>query len=130
MIDKTESSRAVLTAEMKIQQEKVLGVLYTLLGVFGVLAGCWIYSQDPDACTRLTVGGYRWVFFFFIAGFIVFCIDIVFGISIALRRPWTRRLPGYAVSIVNLVTLFPVGTLLGIWSLCWQNRKPNGINVS
>jgi len=108
---------------MKHREEILLGTLYALFGLFGILAGSRIYSQDPDAWRRLVASGYGWVFALFVAGFLLSCINALFGISIALRRPWTRKLAGYAVSIVNLVALFPLGTLLGILSLCWQMKR-------
>jgi hypothetical protein len=106
---------------------KVLGVLYVLLSVFGLLAALFMalafgtasgivgVNADPhDAAIALPIIG--------LAGtaLVTFLVAVslpglIAGVGILKMRPWGRIL-GIVVAIVNLIHV-PIGTAVGIYGL-------------
>ncbi len=98
---------------------KVLGWLYIVLGVLGVLTGVTVLvillgtgllTGDRDAMTILTIVGT-------IVAFITTLVSapgIVVGIGLLKFRPWARVL-ALIVGFLNLFG-FPLGTVLGIYT--------------
>ena len=99
---------------------KVLGWLYIILGILGLLlagviilavAGGGLLSGDRTAITVTTivaavVGGFL---------FLVSAPGIIAGIGLLGYRPWARIL-ALVLGILNLPS-FPIGTLLGIYTI-------------
>lgn len=98
---------------------KVLGWLYIVLGVLGVLAGLivlmvmlgsGILAQDRNALTILTIIG------FFVAGFVtlISAPGIIVGIGLLNFKSWARVL-ALVLGALNLPA-FPIGTALGVYT--------------
>jgi hypothetical protein len=98
---------------------KVLGWLYIVLGILGVIAGITVLAillgtgaitGDREAMTILSIVG------IVVAGVmtVVSAPGIVVGIGLLSFRPWARVL-GLILGFLNLPG-FPLGTVLGIYT--------------
>ncbi len=98
---------------------KVLGWLYIVLGILGVLTGVLVLAillgtgllaGEREAMTVLFIVGV------FVAGFmtLISAPGIVVGIGLLQFRPWARVL-GLVLGFLNLPG-FPLGTALGIYT--------------
>ncbi|HXG58309.1 MAG TPA: hypothetical protein VNL91_04755 [Thermoanaerobaculia bacterium] len=99
---------------------KVVGVLYVILGVLGVIAGLALFGLIAGAGA---ISGDRDAFFItgtigtIIGAFIVIMSlpSILGGIGVLRRRNWGRVLT-IVLSFINLLG-FPIGTAIGAYSL-------------
>lgn len=99
---------------------KVIGWLYILLGILGVLgaallfvvvAGSGLISGDELAIQITTLVG------FVVGGFLIMLSvpGIIVGIGLLQFRAWARIL-GIVIGLLNLL-LIPIGTALGIYTI-------------
>jgi hypothetical protein len=99
---------------------KVLGWLYIVLGVLGILAAVIVFiavfgggllSGDQEAITVTAIVGT------IVAGIILLLSlpGVIVGAGLLRFRPWARVL-ALVLGILNLPG-FPVGTILGVYSL-------------
>ena len=101
-------------------QVKVLGWLFLLLGIFGLLGAACLFIiisgsgfiSGDDVAIRVTL-----LVSIVIAGFIVVTSipGIITGIGLLQFRPWARIL-GVVLGVINLPG-FPLGTILGVYAL-------------
>lgn len=99
---------------------KVLGWLYLLLGIFGLLGAACLFVtiagggfiSGDDTAIRVTL-----LVSIIIAGFVVVTSipGVITGIGLLRFRPWARIL-GLVLGVINLPG-FPLGTLLGVYAL-------------
>lgn len=99
---------------------KVLGILYIICNVLGILcgigllvllSGIGLISGDPDALFILTLIGSILAFLL-----IIFSVPgVVGGIALLKRYPWSRILV-LVLGILNLINI-PFGTVLGIYTI-------------
>lgn len=107
---------------------KVLGVLYLVFGVLGLLVALFVLLatggvasligasavDNPDALAALPIIGIGGTFVFLF--FLILSLPAVFaGIGLLKFRPWARVL-GIVLSALNLINL-PFGTVLGVYGL-------------
>ncbi len=106
---------------------KVVGVIHAVLGGLGVLAALTVMlvfggvagligaSGDPDAVQALPIIGIAGTAIVMLC-FLLSLPAVVVGIGLIQHKPWAR-IGGIVLSIFEMIIFFPIGTVLGIYSL-------------
>jgi hypothetical protein len=110
------------------QHVKILGILHIVFGALGILAAICVLlifggisavvgfsDHSPDSATAIPilglVGG-----FVFILLLVLSLPGLIIGIGLVQFRPWAR-IAGIILSALDLVSVPPFGTALGIYGL-------------
>jgi hypothetical protein len=110
------------------QHVSILGVLYIVFAVFGILTALVLLAvfggaagivsmaggEDPDAAVAVPILGLVAVFIFFFV-LVLSLPGLVVGIGLVKFRAWAR-IGGLVLSALNLLN-FPFGTALGAYGL-------------